>query len=157
LFQCIELNIPRWLLNARLQKLILSYLLGLCFGIGCIRLRIKRRYSYLFASLLVIVSIFLISLASTYARWPLSFPFWIGSPPGYGSFLETALVSLNFFDRPLIRLSYGLLNPSVPSYSSVMVTLFLHMYMIDVLAGFLGLATVLILCRRPSGAARAKN
>ena len=92
--------------------------------------------------LLVMVSIFFTAWASTYAKWPLSFPFWVGWPPGYVSIPETTLISINLFNKPLIMMGYG--TPLGPPYSSVMLMIFLHMSIIDAIAGFLGLATALI-------------
>jgi len=124
-------------------NLILSYLLGLFCGIGWRHLKTRRsKYSSLFASLLVIASNLLIAWASTYAELPLSFPFWVGWPPRYVSIPETALVSVNFFNKPLIITAYG--TPFGPPYHSAMLILFVHMCVINVIAGFSGLATIII-------------
>jgi len=88
------------------------------------------------------MSIFFIAWASTYAKWPLSLPFWVGWPPGYVSIPETALISINLFDKPLIMMGYG--TPLGPPYWSVMLIIFLHMCVMDAIAGFSGLATILI-------------
>lgn len=124
-------------------NLILPYLLGLFCGLGWWRLKIRRsKYSSLFASLLVIASNLLIAWASTYAEWPLSFPFWVGWPPGYGSIPETSLISVNFFNKPLIITAYG--TPLGPPYYSAMLILFVHLCVINLIAGFSGLATIII-------------
>jgi hypothetical protein len=118
-----------------------SYILGLCLGFGCIWLKTKRRYSYLLAFLLVMASTLAISWASTYNRWPLSFPLWIDrlEPVNWIGINPPATINLYFFDKSLIELWYY-----SNTYSSVANTLFLHMYVINALAGLAGLATVLI-------------
>lgn len=127
-------------------RLILPYLLGLCFGFGSTKLRIKRRYSYLSAFIFAITSSFLISWASTYAELPLSYPFWVGWPPGSGTIPEMALLSLNFFDQSIVSTSYWTIDPywTSRSYSSAASLILLHMYVVDALSELLGLATVLV-------------
>ncbi len=127
-----------------MKTLILAYLVGFLCGIVWWHLGTRRKRHRLFLVLfLIIVSIIAIAWGSTYGRWPLSSPFWIGWPPGYGSIPETALIGINLFSKPLVIVSYG--TPYGAPYSLVILEIFLYMIVIDATAVFLGLATVSVL------------
>jgi hypothetical protein len=127
-------------MKKQVHFLILSYINGL------IPTYLVNRYCHnklgqkiLLIFLYVVVSNTFIAWASTFLRWPLSFPIWIGWPPDWPGPPEDWFVSINFFGEP-IRYWYS----GEDFYFRAMAAIFLHMSMINVTLGLLGLATIIL-------------